>query len=265
MRAIVLAAGRGRRLQASDPSVLSTPAQREAAARGLKVMMPVGTPGRPWLDFVLQRLADAGCTSVVLVVPPAHETVAAHLEAAAPPLPVSLAVQPTPTGTAGAVAAAAARIDGGEFLVVNGDNLYPMSALRALLAAPGWGLAAFTRRSLEQESGFAPARVAAFAMVTRDALGRLTGIVEKPPVETLTPDALVSMNLWRFDTRVFDACRAVPPSSRGEYELPAAVLLAARAGLAVRVVPVEGAVLDLTTAADVPAVTRAIHAPEVRR
>ena len=28
------------------------------------------------------------------------------------------------------------------------------------------------------------------------------------------------MNVWRFDDRIFDACRDVPLSARGEYELP---------------------------------------------
>lgn len=260
MRAIVLAAGRGTRLRASDPASLPTPAQRQAAARGLKVLMPIGDDERPLLDFVLRRLAAAGCTAVTLVVPPDHAPIDACLAAGAPPLPVTLAVQASPTGTAGAVAAAAALVEEEAFLVVNGDNLYPVEALRAMLALPDGGLAAFSRRSLEQTSGFPPERVAAFATVTADADGWLTGLHEKPPVTHLTPDARISMNLWRFDRRVFEACRDVAPSARGERELPAAVLLAVSRGMRMRVVPVEGQVLDLTTAADVAAVSRALAA-----
>lgn len=264
MRAVVLAAGRGTRLQASNPAALRSPAQQAAAARGLKVLMPLGPDHRPLLDFVLHRLAAAGCSAATLVVPPDHAPIAAHLSAVTPPLPVTLAVQAAPTGTAGAVAAAAAVVDEPTFLVVNGDNLYPVDAVRALLALPGCGLAAFTRRALERDSGFPPERVAAFATVTRDPEGWLTGLEEKPPVTRVAPEALVSMNLWRFDRRVFEACRDVAPSPRGERELPAAVLLAVSRGMRVRVVPVEGQVLDLSTAADVAVVSRALQAAEMR-
>ncbi len=259
MTAVVLAAGRGRRLQASDGGALTSAAQRAAAARGLKVLMPVGDGGRPLIDYVLARLTEAGCTDVVLVVPPDHEALATHI-ARHPPatLRVRFAVQPRPTGTAGALAAAAPAIDALAFLVVNGDNLYPVTAVRALIALDGCGLAGFSCASLERDSGFTPARIAAFAAVECDAAGWLTGMREKPPADALTPSTLVSMNLWRLDGAVLDACRDVAPSSRGEQELPDAVLLAVARGTRVRVVPAAGVVLDLTTAADVPVVSRAL-------
>ena len=160
MTAVVLAGGRGRRLQTSDASALDSDAQRLAAARGLKVLMPVGAGGRLLVDYVLARLAEAGVTEVVLVVPPDHADLAAHLAARAPAgLALRLAVQPVATGTAGAVAAAAPLVSTAACLVVNGDNLYPVAALRALSALDTCGMAAFTRASLERDSGFPPARV----------------------------------------------------------------------------------------------------------
>lgn len=261
MTAVVLAAGRGRRLATSDASRLATPAQRQAAARGLKALMPVGQDGRRMVDHAIARLADAGCTDIVLVVPPDHADLAAHLVSRAlPGVRVRLTVQAVPDGTAGAVAAAAGAAADGDCLVVNGDNLYPVAAIRTLLALDGAGLAGFTRRSLERDSGYAPARIAAFATVAhRD--GWVTGLEEKPSVERLGPDTLVSMNLWRLSPEVRRACADVAPSSRGERELPAAVMLAITRGARVRVVPVEGRVLDLTTAADVATVSRALDAP----
>jgi len=264
MTAVVLAGGRGRRLQTSDPSALASDAQRQAAARGLKVLMPVGGHGECLVDHVLGRLADAGCSEAVLVVPPDHADLAVHLAGRMPPLPVRFAVQVVANGTAGAVAAAAPVVTTPACLVVNGDNLYPVAAVRALLALETCGLAAFTRASLEQESGFAPARVAAFASVECDADGWLTGMREKPPVESLRPDSRVSVNLWRLDQAVLAACGQVAPSPRGECELPDAVMLAVARGTRVRVVDVNGAVLDLTTAADVAIVTRALGPAETR-
>ncbi len=264
MTGVVLAAGRGRRLQASDAAAL-TPAQRDAAARGLKVLMPVGPARRPLVDYVIARLVEAGCSTIVLVVPADHEALAGHLSDAVPVgASIRLAVQTVADGTAGAVAAAASSVDDDAFLVVNGDNLYPLDVMRALTALAGCGLAGFRRASLERESGFTRERVAAFAAIDCDGDGRLMGLREKPAPETLTAQTLVSMNLWRLDRRLFDACRDVALSPRGERELPDAVMLAVARGVPFHVVPAEGAVLDLTTAADVPAVTRALALAEVR-
>lgn len=264
MTAVVLAGGRGRRLQTSDTATLATDAQRQAAARGLKVLMPVGTGGRLLVDYVLGRLAEAGVTEVVLVVPPNHADLAAHV-ALSPVagMTLRLAVQPVANGTAGAVAAAAPVVTAAACLVVNGDNLYPVAALRALVALDTCGMAAFTRASLEHDSGFPAARVAAFATVECDDEGWLTAMREKPPLEAIGPATRVSMNLWRMDQPMLAACGDVAPSPRGERELPDAAMLAVARGTRVKVVDVAGAVLDLTTAADVGIVSRALARAEL--
>ena len=113
--------------------------------------------------------------------------------------------------------------------MLNSDNLYPAPVLRALVELDGPGLPAYERDTLVHDSGFPPDRVAAFAAIEVDRDGYLTRIVEKPGREyydAAGPAALISMNVWRFDHRIFDACRDVPLSKRGEYELPEAVGLA---------------------------------------
>jgi glucose-1-phosphate thymidylyltransferase len=67
---------------------------------------------------------------------------------------------------------------------------------------------------------------------------------------------MVSMNCWRFDSRIFEACRDVPRSPRGEYELPVAVQLAVEQGGRFKVVPAAGPVLDLSQRADAVEVSR---------
>ena len=62
--------------------------------------------------------------------------------------------------------------------------------------------------------------------------------------------ASISMNCWRFDERIFDPCRDVPRSVRGEFELPEAVGLAVERGVPFRAVPARGPVLDLSRRAD---------------
>ena len=64
------------------------------------------------------------------------------------------------------------------------------------------------------------------------------------------------MNLWRFDARIFDACRDVAPSARGELELPEAVALAMRRGVRFTTVAARGPVLDLSRRGDAADVER---------
>ena len=67
------------------------------------------------------------------------------------------------------------------------------------------------------------------------------------------------MNCWRFDARIFDACRDVPRSARGEFELPEAVGLAVERGVRFRAVPARGPVLDLSRRADATDVARRLR------
>jgi glucose-1-phosphate thymidylyltransferase len=64
------------------------------------------------------------------------------------------------------------------------------------------------------------------------------------------------MNCWRFDERIFQACRDVPLSPRGEFEVPEAVGVALRRGVRFKTFPAHGPVLDLSTRADAADVAR---------
>jgi glucose-1-phosphate thymidylyltransferase len=238
----------------ADPAADLTDAQRRAADAGAKAMMPIG--GRPFLDFVLGSLADAGIRQVALVVPPAHDELRRHY-AAHPPkrVDVALVVQPEPLGTANATLAAEGWSAGDPFILVNGDNLYPAGSLRATAALDEPGLAGFDRDDLVRTSNIEPARLRAFAALETDADGYLTRIVEKPARDHPVP-GLVSMNCWRFDDRIFAACRDVARSPRGEYELPAAVTLAQARGVRFRVIRAAGPVLDLSNRTDTAEVAR---------
>src|SRR6185369_13292922 len=117
------------------------------------------------------------------------------------------------------------------------------------------GLPAYDAGDLVRSSNIPDARIRAFALIDVDEQGYLTGIVEKPPAGDAIP-TLVSMNCWRFDARIFDVCRGVPRSARGEYELPEAVGLAVRRGIRFRAIPAVGPVLDLSRRADTADVER---------
>ena len=78
-------------------------------AAGAKGMMPIGADlTRPFLDYVLSALADAGCTSVCFVVAPDHTAIRDYYDGAGRPtrLAIDYAVQPIADGTARAVQSA---------------------------------------------------------------------------------------------------------------------------------------------------------------
>lgn len=237
-------------MRAPDASARLTPAQQRAADSGIKAMMPLN--GRPFLDYILSALADAGIQRVALIVAPDHDSLRRYYEADAPPSRVVLdfVVQRHARGTADAVLAAEDWTAGESFLTVNADNLYPVPALTRLAALSEPGLPAFDPIDLVRSSNIPAERIQSFAILDVDAHGYLTAIVEKPGDQSPKTGRYVSMNCWHFDGRIFRACREVPLSTRGEFELPEAVGLAIRQHVPFKTFPAQGPVLDLSTRAD---------------
>ena len=262
-RALVLARGAGTRMQSADGSARLTAEQEGAAASGQKAFMPIA--GRPFLGYVIDALTAAGVQEIGLVVADHHVELgpSGHLSNSVHTL--TLVVQSRALGTADAVWSARDWAAGEPFLVLNGDNLYPSAAVGAVASADGPALAGFDRDDLVATSNISRERINAFAVLERDAHGNLQRIVEKPSaavLDAMPAPVLVSMNLWKFDARIFDACRDVTPSARGELELPAAVMLARRRGVSFEVVPSVGPVLDLSSRGDIAAVARRLGAAQ---
>jgi glucose-1-phosphate thymidylyltransferase len=239
-------------MRAADPDAVLTPDQQRAADAGHKALMPVA--GRPFVDYLLDSLDAAGLENVALVVAPEHDEIRAHIaHHRTGGIAVDLVVQAEARGTADAVISAQAWTSDAPFLVLNADNLYPVEALRAIAALNEPGLPVFARDELIRSSNIPPERLQAFAIVEVDPAGYLIRIIEKPDadrVQAAGPSALISMNCWRFDARIFEFCRRVARSERGEFELPQAVDLACRNGVRFRAVPARGPVLDLSRRGD---------------
>ena len=262
--AVVLARGLGTRMQRAQDAE-ATSDQLAAANAGAKALMPIGR--HVLVDYIVCALADAGITRIVMVVPPEHEAFRAHFERTAlTRVEVSFAVQAEPKGTADALAAAATLVGGVPFVAVNGDNYYPVEAIAAVCAAAPHAMGGFDQDSLVEGGNIPRDRLPRFAFAWADAAGRLDRFVEKPEISPVgDPLALVSMNLWLFGPRIFDACARVTPSVRGELELVDAVrLLPEVFGEPVSVVPVRGPVLDLSSRPDIAAVERLLATREVR-
>jgi glucose-1-phosphate thymidylyltransferase len=249
------------------PEAHLTNGQKSVAEKGVKALIPTG---RPFLDYVLTALADAGYRHVCLVIGPEHDIMREYYgkELRYERINVEFAVQQEPRGTADAVAAAEQFAGDDPVTVINSDNYYPVEALEALRGLDGSGLAVFERDAMVRESNITPERVAKFAVVELEGGTRLRRIIEKPEedvLESLPKPLFVSMNCWRFEPAIFAACREIEPSSRGEYEVPDAVqLLIDDKRTDFTALPFEAGVLDLTSRSDVEPVAEMLSSLEVR-
>ncbi|HEX7010469.1 MAG TPA: sugar phosphate nucleotidyltransferase, partial [Phycisphaeraceae bacterium] len=124
------------------------------------------------------------------------------------------------------------------------------------------------RQAMITQSNVSPDRVTKFAVVEVNGDGYLRRVIEKPDQATI--DALpepvgVSMNCWRFDARIFEACSAIGPSPRGEYEITDAVQHSIdRLGARYRVLSYHAPVLDLSSREDIAPVAQRLRGTEVR-
>ena len=254
-------------MRGAAPAAGLTTEQATTADAGMKGMIPIG---RPFLDFVISALADAGITDVCLVIGPEHERVREYYGRAVEltRVRVHFAVQHQPLGTADAVAAAESFAGGDTVLVLNSDNYYPIHTLRALRELGSAGVAVFERQALIRLGNIDADRIAKFSVVQIDPDGTLRRIIEKPDaaaVASLGNEVFVGMNSWSFPPEIYAACRRVSPSVRGELEIQDAVQLARdELGVAFRVLTFHDGVLDLSTRGDIASVAERLRGTEPR-
>ncbi len=256
-KALILARGLGTRMRKPDAEASIDSRQAAVADTGVKAMIPIG---RPFLDYVLSALADAGYRSACLVIGPEHDAIRDYYgrQLKTDRIHIEFAVQPEPLGTANAVLAGEAWAGDDAFVMLNSDNYYPVAALRQLRELRAPGAALFDRDAMLAGSNIAADRIRSFAIAELNADGSLSRIIEKPDEATLAAVAsraggstLLSMNCWLFDPGVFDACRAIPKSPRGEFEITDAVALQLRNGVPYAVAQVKAPVLDLSSRSDI--------------
>ena len=253
-RAVILARGLGTRMRKSDDGAALDAAQAAAADTGMKGMIPIG---RPFMDFLISALADAGFTDVCLVIGPEHGRVRDHYgdESAVRRVRMHFAVQHEPLGTADAVLAAEEFAADQPFAVINSDNYYPAEALAELHRRAAPVVVGFEREALVRLGNVLPERVARFGALDIGPDGYLRRILATPTAEMAGGEILASLNCWSFTHDIFRACREVPRSARGEYELPQAVQLAIeRLGMRMQVIPLRAAVLDMSSRSDIASV-----------
>ena len=265
-RAVVLARGLGTRMREQAPGAQLDAAQAAAADARDEGLHP-DRPALPGLRPV--RSCRRRCHRAVRGDRPRARRRAALLrvEVLLDRVTVEFAVQAEPRGTADAVLAAETWTEGEPFLVVNGDNYYPVPAPACSGGArrcPGWS------RSVGKTAGRRTDRARAHPALRPARYRRLPPPAHRREARPggcvpLRPSYCVSMNCWRFDPRIFDACRRVPLSPRGELELPMAVQHAIDDGrFPVEAVLSEEGVLDLSGRADIAAVAARLAGVEVQ-
>jgi dTDP-glucose pyrophosphorylase len=261
-KAVIMARGLGTRMRKADGSAALSQGQVDAAGTGIKAMIPID---RPFLDYVLSGLADAGYSEVCLVIGPEHQVIRDYYTIQAPPrrVRISFAIQEKPLGTADAVVAAREFTGDERFLTINSDNYYPVEALRSLKGLKGAGVALFDRESLISMSNMPEDRVLKFSVAKVSREMQLEHIYEKPLEETireLGSPIYVSMNCWLFSPVIYQACLGIHPSARGELELTDAIQYAIDSlQEQFKVLTFKAPVLDMSSRSDIAIVAEKLR------
>jgi dTDP-glucose pyrophosphorylase len=249
-------------MQRGDPTATMDSSQRAVADSGIKGMIPIG---RPFLEYVISALADAGITHVCLVIGPEHRAIRNHFERDVRLTRVRLefAIQAEARGSADAMLAAESFANGEHVLVVNSDNYYPVHTLSALRKLGAAGVAAFERDALLRLGNIDAARIARYSIIDVDEKGMLRRIIEKPDtadVASRRGEVYIGMNSWSLPPEIYYACRRVQPSVRRELELPQAVQLARdEFDVSFHVLKFHDGVLDLSHRGDIAPVAERLR------
>lgn len=189
MRAVILAAGEGKRMH---PITLTRP----------KPLIPIG--GRPILEHLIISLEKAGLKRITIVIGYQAEKVRQYFGNGEKwEVRIEYVLQKEQLGTAHAILQAHPYIKDDEFLVLNGDVMFSDEDLREFINGepPMMGLS----EGDERDVGIVIAEE-----------GEVKRIIEKPRGKI---GGLINAGIYLLDREIFEyACR-ISPSPRGEYEL----------------------------------------------
>lgn len=213
MQGVILAAGKGKRLQPVTPA-------------RTKAMAPVA--GKPIVARVLELLVTNGVQDLILLVSPDDGDIVPYFAQHTPPgVNVTFVVQYERLGMAHALGLVAPYLHG-DFIMSACDNLVPAEHLAAMIATHRREQANATLSLMEID--IAESASTGIVEWQGGTQQRIRRIVEKPqPADA--PSNVSSLPLYVFSAKILDLLPEVKPSKRGEYELQDAIqLLIDRAG-----------------------------------
>jgi dTDP-glucose pyrophosphorylase len=253
-KAVILARGLGTRMRLKSNKANLNSDQAKIAELGLKALIPI-SENRTFLDFILDNLKKANFLEICLVIGQEQEALKNFCQKNN----LDFALQKEPLGTSDAVFSAKKFVANDNFLVVNSDNLYPISDLMKLQMLETAGLIAFERESLIKQSNISEDKINKFAEIKFDENNNLKQITEKPEVVSKN-EVYISMNAWILSPKIFIACQNIKPSSRGEYELTSAVQFAIdELGETFKIIKSLSGVLDLSNREDIENVAKILE------
>ena len=215
-RAVVLAAGRGRRMRELTESIP-------------KPMVKVR--GKPVLQFIVEGLVHSGIKELLIIVGYRKEVVRNHFQDGARfGIQIRYAEQIVQDGTGRVVGLAQPFCGDDPFLLSYGDILVDPAYYPRLCDLKDAEMSIAVRRSNEVFKGG--------AVYLNDRF-ELTDLREKPkPDETATP--WYNAGIYVFRASIFDYVAQLEKSPRGEYELTDAIRAMSLGGKRVQAVEIAG-------------------------
>ncbi len=203
MQAVILAAGKGTRLQ----PITNTRS---------KAMLPI--LGKPIVERIIENLAACELRDFILVVSPEDQAIREHFQHETTlDFHIQFVNQTRRMGIADALKQAAPYLNE-DFVLSACDSLVPVEDNKRLIATwsqqPGLQALLSLKRIPKADSWKT-------GIVTLED-DRVTGIVEKPPPDQALTN-ISSLPVYCFSTRILDYLPRVPLSPRGEYELQDAI------------------------------------------
>lgn len=215
MKAVILAAGRGTRL---EPLTEDTP----------KCMLPLA--GKPILEHVIKAVRKAGIREVVLVVGYREEKIREYFgEGSDFGIKIEYVFQNQQLGTAHAIDMVELNED---FLVLNGDTLISSECVDGVLSAHSAGIhepaATLGLKKVEEPGSYG---------VVRLKNNRVVEIIEKPKKYVSN---LANAGIYAFSPKIFGAVEKTKKSERGEYEITSSIRILIDEGEVVRGAMIKG-------------------------
>lgn len=208
MKAVVLAAGEGVRLQ---PITLTRP----------KHLVEVG--GKPLLEYCLSSLKASGVDEVLIVVHYMAEAIQKQFQDGKKfGMRIEYVEQKAIVGTGNATSVVEPYVKD-DFVLIYGDLLFTTEAVKSVIALhqkerPPVTMAVVPVRKPEN-----------YGIVEIENGNHIKRIVEKPSRQE-APTNLANAGIYVFSTEIFEKLRTISSSSRGEWEITDAISLLAKEG-----------------------------------
>ena len=221
MQAVVLAAGKGTRL---EPLTEEKP----------KALVEVD--GKPLIEDVFDNLLEIGVTELVVVVGHMKEQIIERYGDEYEGVPITYAHQREQLGLAHAILQAEPHIED-DFVLMLGDNIFRGNLGDVInRQQEDRADAAFLVEEVPYEEA------SRYGVLDTNEYGEIVEVVEKPEEP---PSNLVMTGFYTFTPAIFHACHLVQPSDRGEYELPDAIDLLIQSGRTIDAIRMDGWRIDV--------------------